>query len=108
VLLALIVLSSLVGALWTLWERSRHDPWLRLLERATRRLAGAGWPVPPGSPPRSMAALVRQRWGADDARAQALGSWLLRLEALRYAPAGSSDATLPALRREFDQLPWPR
>jgi transglutaminase-like putative cysteine protease len=108
VLLALIVLSSLVGVLWTLWERSRHDPWLRLLERATRRLAGAGWPVPPGSPPRSMAALVRQRWGADDARAQALGSWLLRLEALRYAPAGSSDATLPALRREFDQLPWPR
>jgi hypothetical protein len=108
VLLALIVLSSLAGAGWTLWERSRHDPWLRLLSGATRRLDAAGLTVSASSPPRTLAASVRQYWGPDDARAQAISSWLLRLEATRYAPAGTGSATLSALRREFSQLPWPR
>jgi len=108
VLLALVVLSSLIGAAWTYWERSRHDPWLRLLERATRKLVAAGWPVAPSSPPRALARMVRQHWGQDDARASTLCNWLLRLEATRYAPAGPGGPTLPALRREFNQLPWPR
>ena len=43
----------------------------------------------------------------------AIRDWLLRLEALRYAPARvpahSADASsLLALRREFGQLPWPK
>lgn len=108
VLLALIVGSSLLGAAWTLWERSRHDPWLRLLERASDQLAAAGAALAPNTPPRTLAALVRQRWGADDARARAICHWLLRLEATRYAPRGHGGATLTALRREFRQLPWPR
>jgi transglutaminase-like putative cysteine protease len=108
VLLALVVLSSLIGAGWTLWERRRHDPWLRLLDGATRRLDAAGWPVAPGSPPRALAGIVRQQWGPEDVRAKAIGNWLLRLEATRYAPAGAGGSALPVLRREFSQLPWPR
>ncbi|MCW5628799.1 MAG: DUF3488 domain-containing transglutaminase family protein [Rhodoferax sp.] len=108
VLLALIVLSSLVGAAWTLWERSRHDPWLRLLRDARRRLAADDAPLAPNTPPRAMADLLRQRWGPDDDRAQAIGRWLLRLEAIRYAPRDRHGASLAALRREFRQLPWPR
>ncbi|MFS2055461.1 transglutaminase-like domain-containing protein, partial [Variovorax sp. CT11-76] len=46
VLLYLLVGASLAGALWTLWERSQHDPWLRLLGRARARLAKAGLAVP--------------------------------------------------------------
>ncbi len=108
VLLALIVASSLLGAAWTLWERSRHDPWLRLLEGAARKLGAAGSPLAPSTPPRTLAALVRERWGANDARAQAICGWLLRLEATRYAPQGHGGANLAVLRREFRLLPWPR
>ena len=42
VLLALMVAASLAGAAWTLWERSQHDPWLRLLGQARARLKQAG------------------------------------------------------------------
>ena len=37
--------AALAGALWALWERSRQDPWQRLLLRARERLARAGLPV---------------------------------------------------------------
>jgi len=108
VLLALIVASSLLGAAWTLWERSRHDPWLHLLERARRALHTTGCAVPPNSPPRAMAQLVQQRWGQSDGRAKAVRDWLLRLEANRYAPGKTAGGdTLVVLRREFKQLPWP-
>ncbi|MCW5644755.1 MAG: DUF3488 domain-containing transglutaminase family protein [Rhodoferax sp.] len=108
VLLALIVLSSLVGAAWTLWERSRHDPWLRLLRDARRRLAADDTPLAASTPPRALADLLRARWGPDDDRTQAIVRWLLRLEAMRYAPRRQQGADLAALRREFRQLPWPR
>ncbi|MCJ0762705.1 transglutaminaseTgpA domain-containing protein [Variovorax terrae] len=103
VLIGLVVLVSLGGAAWTLWERSQHDPWLRLLGRARRRLHEAGLEMAPASPPRQIAALARRRFGAG---ADALADWLLRLEAQRYArdPRGN----LAALRREFNQLAWPK
>ena len=41
-LMGILVLASLVGAAWTLWEQSQHDPWLRLLSRARRKLAAPG------------------------------------------------------------------
>lgn len=108
-LLALVVLFSLLGALWTLWDRHRHDPWLHLLERAARNLRAAGWTVAPGSPPRTMAQLVHTHWGGQDSRAQALTRWLLALETLRYARAGATGSVrLSDLRREFSQLPWPK
>ncbi len=125
VLAGLLVAASLCGALWTLWERSRHDPWLRLLEQAGRRLRAAGVELPAASPPRQMAQRLRERFAAgppttpqgapqttqtaQNAQVQALVDWLLRLEAWRYAPAGaqSDRAGLATLQREFKQLPWP-
>ena len=67
--LGLLVGVSLAGALWTLWERSRHDPWLRLLERAQHRLQKAGVPVAPTMPPRQLASAARSTLGD---RAQAV------------------------------------
>ena len=113
VLAGLVVLASLVGAAWTLWERSRHDPWLRLLERAGNKLEAAGISLAPNSPPRRMAEQMnRQNVAstafADNAR-EAIGRWLLQLEAVRYAPASSGRrASVAELWREFKHLPWPK
>ena len=111
-LIGIIVFVSLCGAAWTLWEKSRHDPWLRLLERAANRLQKAGVRLAPNSPPRRMAEQLgtqtTAQTGAVESSTQAIRDWLLRLEALRYAPASSRHgASLITLRREFDQLPWP-
>ena len=103
VLLGLIVGVSLCGALWTLWERSRHDPWLRLLQRAQRRLHQAGAVVPASAPPRQTAAVARAQFG--DA-AQGVVDWLLRLEAHRYAR--HPQASLAKLQQEYKQLAWPQ
>ncbi len=103
VLLALVVIASLAGAAWTLWERSQHDPWLRLLGRARERLKRAGIEVPETTSPRQMAARLSERFGAS---AQPVHDWLLRLEAQRYAKA-PADA-LSTLRAEFRRLAWPR
>ncbi|MFZ3129255.1 MAG: DUF3488 and transglutaminase-like domain-containing protein, partial [Rhodoferax sp.] len=59
VLLTLVVLASLLGAAWTLWERHHQDPWLRLLHRTARRLQRAGWSVPTHASPRQLATLLR-------------------------------------------------
>ncbi len=106
VLIGIVVLVSLCGAAWTLWERSQHDPWLRLLERARQHLRQAGWAVPPQAPPRELAKLVQQP-GAQTlsaAQIQAWQDWLLRLERLRYASASSPQPQLATLRHEFKQL----
>ena len=103
VLIGIVVLASLVGALWTLWERTQHDPWLRLHARVRQQLERAGVPVGPASPPRQMAAAVRQRFGP---AAAAVHDWLLKLEAQRYAP--NAGASLATLKREFNQLAWPK
>jgi protein-glutamine gamma-glutamyltransferase len=110
VLIAVIVAVSLGGALWTLWERREHDPWLRLLGRARARLAASGLATHAAQPPRQLAALVRQHF-AGRAEMQAVHDWLLRLEALRYAPSPASRAqtaaALATLQREFKALAWP-
>ena len=102
VLLYLLVGASLAGAGWALWERSQHDPWLRLLAQARTRLAKAGLQLPETAPPRQMAAQAEARFGPS---AQAVRDWLLKLEAQRYAPA--SPTSLAALRAEFRRLDWP-
>jgi hypothetical protein len=103
VLLALLVGVALGGAMWALWERRQHDPWLRLLGHARKRLGRCGVELPPAAPPRQIATVVTGRFGD---RGKALADWLLKLEMQRYArtPGGS----LSALRREFKQLAWPR
>jgi len=103
VLIFVVILAALAGALWSWWDRLQHDPWLRLLGRARKRLRQAGVDTGPATPPREIAKLVTTRFGAD---ARGLADWLLKLEAQRYARA--SPASLVALRREFQQLSWPR
>ena len=102
VLIGIIVVVTLAGIAWAKWERSRQDPWLRLLARVRQRLHQAGVAVGPTSGPRQMAGAVTARFGSEG---QALADWLLRLEAQRYARQAS--ASLPALQREFHRLPWP-
>jgi hypothetical protein len=52
-----------------------------------------------------MAQVISQQFGP--AASSALADWLLRLEALRYAPAGRASQDLAVLQREFKQLSWP-
>ncbi len=99
----LIIVAALGGMGWSLWERSQHDPWLRLLARARQRLARAGLVVPDTLPPRAMAERVQAQFGAP---AAAVADWLLRLERVRYAP--HPEAALGDLRREFRSIAWPR
>ncbi|WP_249931367.1 DUF3488 and transglutaminase-like domain-containing protein [Ramlibacter sp. 2FC] len=106
-LIAIVVAASLGAAAWTLLERRRQDPWLRLLARARQRLAAAGLALPAQAPPRELARALQP---LPPTQRQALQDWLLRLERLRYAP-GAADSPRPGLatlRREFRKLPWPR
>lgn len=102
-LIGIIVVVASGGALWSWWDRMQHDPWLRLLGRTRKRLRQAGLQVGNTAPPREIAHLVSTRFGED---ARGLAQWLLKLEAQRYARAPGT--TLSALRREFQQLSWPR
>ena len=116
-LLGAVVLASVAGGGWALWERAQHDPWLRLLGRARKRLARAGIDSTPATPPRELARRVKEKFGAEG---QALHDWLLQLERQRYADAASAApagraATAPArrpgqlgrLRQELSRLRWP-
>jgi protein-glutamine gamma-glutamyltransferase len=106
VLIGIIVCVSLIGAAWTLYTRHQHDPWLRLLHAARKRLSTAGIASDDATPPRELAQRAHNRWGGTHHEAaQALHDWLLRLETLRYAPQGSQAATLATLRAQFVQLP---
>ena len=97
------MLVATVGAGLTLWERSQHDPWLRLLARTRKRLLQAGVEVPAASAPRQMASAVTSRFGI---AAKPLADWLLQLETQRYSRAPRS--SLKVLQREFNQLAWPK
>ncbi|TFZ08975.1 transglutaminase family protein [Ramlibacter humi] len=102
VLIGIVVLVALAGAAWAQWERSRQDPWLRLLARVRHKLVDAGVQLPASAGPRQMAQAVTNRFGAEGA---ALADWLLRLEAQRYAPR--APVPLPSLQRELNRLSWP-
>ena len=105
-LMGLMVMASLTVAAWTLWERARQDPWLRLLAAATRYLEQTGLSVTPNSPPRRLAEQLSQQRGSPDPRLIALQSWLLRLEAQRYAPGDRQREGIATLRAEFQR--WVR
>ncbi|QDL54517.1 transglutaminaseTgpA domain-containing protein [Rhodoferax aquaticus] len=117
VLIALLVLASSGGALWTLWDRHRQDPWLRLLSRAHQRLTKAGLILPPQAAPRQIAEIL-QRMADQPPHTQralstelhAVSAWLLKLERWRYSPSKdrATTATLATLHREFQQLRWPK
>jgi protein-glutamine gamma-glutamyltransferase len=103
VLISIIVVVSLVGAAWGLWERTQHDPWLRLLGKARKQLAKAGIDSTAATSPRQLAALLKTHHGGQH---DALQRWLMQLEAQRYA-AASSDKTMKQLRQQFNSLVWP-
>lgn len=112
VLIAIIVLAALLGAGWTLWDRAQHDPWVRLLARARKRLDKAGISSTPATSPRQLALEVANRYGRQEGSAgRMLSDWLLRLEQQRYAAApaagGKTPPQLRALREEFKRLAWP-
>ena len=103
-LMGLMVMASLTVAAWTGWERARQDPWLRLLAAATRYLEKTGLTVTPNSPPRRLAEQLSQQRGSPDPHLMALQSWLLRLEAQRYAPGKQQREGIATLRAEFQRL----
>ena len=104
-LVAAVVAVSLGGAAWALWEHRQHDPWLRLLQRARRRLERLGVSSSGQVTPRTLAQALRERpehatW------APAVIEWLLNLETQRYARRPTP--SLPQLKRAYRDLPWPR
>jgi hypothetical protein len=105
VLIGVVVLVSLLGAAWTLWEHQQHDPWLRLLQRSRARLQRLGLEGGSHLTPRELATRVQRHFG-DTEFTRNVTQWLLRLEAQRYSRA--SPDTLATLQREFQQLAWPR
>ncbi len=108
VLIAIIVAISLMGALWSLWERNQQDPWLRLLNQARKQLVKAGMVTPENmaeaTTPRQLATLLQARYGS---QYEALQTWLMQLEAQRYARASASGQQLHQLRQQFTALVWP-
>jgi len=107
-LCVLVVAASLVGVGWNAWDRQRQDPWLRLLGQARARLLRAGLPAPDNSTPRELAALLRAQ-GHAAKEVQAVVDWLLRLEALRYAPHQQRTLArrqLTTLQHELQRLRW--
>ena len=105
VLLGILITASLTGAAWGLWDRSQHNPWLRLLERARKRLLQAGIESSLATPPRQLAERVLDRHGP---AAQALHDWLMQLELQRYAASDpAQSASLAELKKQFNQLVWP-
>ncbi len=114
VLIGIVVLASLIGAAWTLWDRAQHDPWLRLLARARKRLSKAGIESTPATSPRQLAGKIRLKYPAEPGnRVTEIHDWLMQLELQRYA-SDTTDANyrqaqtrhLSKLKRQFSALTW--
>jgi protein-glutamine gamma-glutamyltransferase len=108
VLIALVVLASLAGAVWTWRDRWHQDPWLRLLHQAQAALRQRGWTVDDQQTPRQLSALLDTS-AADSEATRACAAWLLQLETWRYAPTASSQTApaLATLRQQGRRLRWP-
>ncbi|MDT8992036.1 DUF3488 and transglutaminase-like domain-containing protein [Curvibacter sp. APW13] len=106
VLAGLVFAAGALGALWSAWERSRQDPWLRLLHQAQRRLQKLGLPVHSATTAQAMARWVKEQAWGHDAAGQALVHWLQALEQQRYAPSPAAQS-LATLRSQWRHLAWP-
>ena len=120
VLIGIIVLASLTGAAVTLWDRTQHDPWLRLLEKARKQLAKSGISSTSSTTPRQLAGLVRAKYPDQGIeKHKVLLDWLMHLELQRYASTSTAKTSNPnisknsqrqhlnQLRRQFNTLSWP-
>ncbi|MDB5885332.1 MAG: transglutaminase domain protein [Polaromonas sp.] len=103
-LIGALVLASIAGAGWAWWDRSQHDPWLRLLGQVRKRLAQAGIASTPATAPRELARQVLQKYGR---QGQALHDWLVQLDIQRYADPATLPRLLGPLRRQLSRLRWP-
>ncbi len=112
---ALLALASLGAAAWARWERRQHDPWLRLLAQARQRASQLGLDAGPQTSPRQLAQQLQSLCGAQPATAGVV-TWLLALEAVRYAgphpsafaaPNSSPQQALAQLRQQYTLLTWP-
>ena len=110
VLIAVVVMASLAGAGWSLYERAQHDPWQRLLARARTQLARKGVHSSAATSPRQLAAMLTSTAGVSSSEnTLAIQHWLLQLEAQRYAlhaSASSRTDRLKQLQKQYRQLVW--
>ena len=88
---------ALAGAAWAWWDRRRVDPWTRQMERLRRAVRALGLPAAAHDTARTLAARVRERFGA---RGEPLAVLLTLLEQQRYS---HDTLTRPdaALTRQF-------
>jgi len=93
VLIALVVTTSLFGALWAWREQHRADPWLRAYARVRKVADALGFAAGSTVPPRTLAGQLLARHGV---QAEAAVARLHRLEAHRYAPAAAGTRLLPS------------
>lgn len=112
VLIGIVVLASLIGAAWTLWDRTQHDPWLRLLARARKRLSKAGIESTPATSPRQLAKQMQLKYPAEPgSQVTEIHDWLMQLELQRYATYANDGQAqtqhLSRLKRQFSALTWP-
>lgn len=107
VLAGLLAITSLAGALWALWERRQHDPWLRLLHQAHRRARDLGLDADERTTPRQLATQLHRHFGQHPGTAGVV-QWLLAMERTRYAAPGSpGQPLLASLRQQAARLSWP-
>ncbi len=112
VLIGIVVLASLIGAAWTLWDRTQHDPWLRLLARARKRLTKADIESTPATSPRQLVEKMQLKYPAEPGnRVTEIHDWLMQLELQRYATDANDRQAqtrhLSKLKRQFSALAWP-
>jgi transglutaminase-like putative cysteine protease len=95
---------ALLGAAWAWWDRHRQDPWQRQAQELRRALRLLGLSAQLHEPPRTLAAEVEQRFGA---QGQTLSALLKTLEQQRYGRAAikrPSAEWLRSLRHEARAL----
>jgi transglutaminase-like putative cysteine protease len=102
-IIAALAGAALIGA-WFAWEafgwRQRRDPWMRLWRKARAVLSRKGLVLTESHAPRAALDLTTQL-----PEAQRWQSWLLAMEALRYAPkASDNNQRYSQLRRELNAL----
>jgi protein-glutamine gamma-glutamyltransferase len=103
VLIAIIVAASLLGIIWTQWDKRQHDPWLRLLLSVRTRLAKTGLTSQASISPRELARITLNHFGDS---AKPLAAWLIQLEELRYRTnIGNTD--IASLKSKLKSMAWP-
>ncbi len=103
VLIAIIVAASLLGIVWTQWDKRQHDPWLRLLSSVRTRLDKTGLTSQASISPRELARISVTHFGDS---AKPLAAWLIQLEELRYR-THMRNTDIASLRSGLKSMAWP-